>query len=479
MSKTVVATLPAALLVVFWWKRGRLCWKKDVLPLGPFFLTGLVAGLFTAWVERKFIGAQGKAYDFSVIDRFLIAGRAFWFYLGKLYWPANFIFIYPRWNINQTVWWQYLFPVSALALLAALWCLSRRNRGPLAAFLFYAGTLFPALGFFNVYPFRYSFVANHFLYLAGIGPIALAAAGSTTLFNRFKNRKPFPKAGLYSVVLLVLGVLSWRQSGTFVDGETLWRTTINKNPDCAMAYNNLGLLLQQRGQLDEALADFQKAVALQPDLAEAWTCLGHALFQKGQSAEAIVSLRKALEIRPDYVVGHNNLGCALFEMGMLDEAIIQFQKAVELRPHDEMAQANLGIALMQKGRLDEALVHLQKALEITPHDLMVMDSLAWISATSPRVSLRNGVKAVELAQAANQLAGSNNPTIAGTLAAAYAEVGRFSEAVTTARQALQLAIVQTNTAAVNALQMQIGFYQASLPFRDLSLTNVLPAESRP
>jgi tetratricopeptide (TPR) repeat protein len=479
MSKTVIATLPAALLVVFWWKRGKVGWKKDVLPLGPYFLAGLVAGLFTAWVERKFIGAQGKAYDFSVIERFLVAGRAFWFYLGKLYWPENFIFIYPRWNIDQTIWWQYLFPASALALLAALWRLSRRYRGPLAAFLFYAVTLFPALGFFNVYSFRYSFAANHFLYLAGIGPITLAAAGITGLLDRFKNRQPFPKAGFYGVVLLVLGVLSWRQSGMFVDSETLWRTTINRNPDCAMAYNNLGVLLQQRGQLDEALADFQKAVTLQPDSAEAWTSLGRALFQKGQRDKAVVGLRKALEIRPDYVVGHNNLGCAFFEMGMLDEAIIQFQIAVELQPHDETAQANLGNALMKKGRLDEALLHLQKALEIKPHDLAVMNSLAWILATSPQVPLRNGVKAVELAQAANQLAGGKDPIITGTLAAAYAEAGRLSEAVTTARQALQLATAQTNTAAINDLRAQLGLYQAGLPFRDLSLTNALPAESRP
>jgi tetratricopeptide (TPR) repeat protein len=265
----------------------------------------------------------------------------------------------------------------------------------------------------------------------------------------------------------------------FVDSETLWRTTINRNPDCGMAYNNLGVLLQQRGQLDEALADFQKAVTLQPDSAEAWTSLGRALFQKGQRDKAVVGLRKALEIRPDYVVGHNNLGCAFFEMGMLDEAIIQFQIAVELQPHDETAQANLGNALMKKGRLDEALLHLQKALEIKPHDLAVMNSLAWILATSPQVPLRNGVKAVELAQAANQLAGGKDPIITGTLAAAYAEAGRLSEAVTTARQALQLATAQTNTAAINDLRAQLGLYQAGLPFRDLSLTNALPAESRP
>ena len=165
MSKTVIATLPAALLVVFWWQRGKLSWKQDVLPLIPFFAVGIGAGLFTAWVEWKFVGASGSGYDFSIMDRLLIAGRAIWFYLGKLVWPVDLAFIYPRWHVSRTVWWQSLFPITALLVSVGLWLLSRRNRAPLAAWLFFVGTLFPALGFFNVYPFCYSFVADHFQYL--------------------------------------------------------------------------------------------------------------------------------------------------------------------------------------------------------------------------------------------------------------------------------------------------------------------------
>ena len=127
LSKTVVASLPAALLVVFWWKRGRLSWKQDVLPLIPFFVVGIVSGVITAWVEKKYIGATGSEFDFSIVYRVIIAGRAIWFYLEKIFWPLDLIFIYPRWEISASVWWQYLFPVLALLLFAALWILRRRG----------------------------------------------------------------------------------------------------------------------------------------------------------------------------------------------------------------------------------------------------------------------------------------------------------------------------------------------------------------
>jgi protein O-mannosyl-transferase len=184
MSKTVIATLPAAMLVIFWWKRGKLSWREDVLPLIPFFLLGTAAGLFTAWVERNLVGAEGSDFNYSIIERVLIAGRAIWFYSVKLLWPLDLIFVYPRWQVSQTVWWQYLFPAAVLLLLAVLVWLSRRCRAPLAGLLFFIGTLFPVLGFLNAYPFRYSLVADHFQYLAGLGIIVLVAAGIALQLKR-------------------------------------------------------------------------------------------------------------------------------------------------------------------------------------------------------------------------------------------------------------------------------------------------------
>ena len=184
LSKTVTATLPGALLVLFWWRRGRLSWRRDIVPLLPFFALGAGAGALTAWVERKLIGAQGAAFDLSIVQRVLIGGRAVCFYLGKLLWPSNVLFLYPRWNVSATIWWQYLFPAGALLLLAVAWGLRRRLRGPLAGLLFFAGTLFPVLGLFNVFPFIYSFVADHFQYLASLGIIVLVSAGAALLLER-------------------------------------------------------------------------------------------------------------------------------------------------------------------------------------------------------------------------------------------------------------------------------------------------------
>ncbi|HOW19171.1 MAG TPA: O-GlcNAc transferase, partial [Phycisphaerae bacterium] len=166
LSKSVTASLPAALLLVLWWKRGRIA-RGDFLPLVPFFALGAVMGLITAWVERHHVGAEGAEWALSAAERCLIAGRALWFYAAKLIWPVRLTFIYPRWPIDSGVWWQYLYPIAAVAAIGLLWGLRRRiGRGPLVAVLFFAITLAPALGFFDVYPMRYSFVADHFQYHA-------------------------------------------------------------------------------------------------------------------------------------------------------------------------------------------------------------------------------------------------------------------------------------------------------------------------
>ena len=167
---------------------GACGWREDVRPLMPFFLAGVAGGIATAWIERTQIGAEGAEFELNLIERGLIAGRAFWFYLAKIVWPLNLMFNYPRWGISAREWWQYLYPLAAIGLFAGLWFLRGRTRAPLAAMLFFAGTLFPALGFLNVYPFRYSFVADHFQYLASISVLALLAAGVSRLSKSFHHR---------------------------------------------------------------------------------------------------------------------------------------------------------------------------------------------------------------------------------------------------------------------------------------------------
>src|SRR5215471_2918417 len=177
LCKTAIAPLPAIVLVILWWKRGLIRLRKDILPLLPFFLIGIIAGLATALFERILIGAHGAEFQLLILQRCLIAVRDFWFYLFKLLWPAKLTFIYPRWQISAAVWWQYLFAIALLALLAFIWRTRKNVRGPLAAALIFLGLLFPALGFINVYPFLYSFVADHFQYLACAAPLTLFAAG--------------------------------------------------------------------------------------------------------------------------------------------------------------------------------------------------------------------------------------------------------------------------------------------------------------
>jgi protein O-mannosyl-transferase len=358
MSKSVIATLPVSLLVIFWWKRGKIGWKNDVIPLLPFFALGIASGLFTSWVERKFIGAQGNEFNFTIIERCLIASHAIWFYLGKICLPINLTFIYPRWSISQIIWWQYLFPFAAMILAGLLWTQRYRSRAPFAAFIYFIVSLLPALGFFNIYPFRYSFVADHFQYLACIGPIALLVGLAICLL------KGKYRSMLSAIVLLILCVLTWKQSSTYTNAETLYRATIKKNPSCWMAYVHLGMLLEKTGRTDEVISYYQKALDINQNSTEAHNNLGNILFQINKTNEAFSQYRKALEINPNYAEAHNNLGILLANTGRTDEAIEHFRKALEINPNEINTLQNLSFAFIQKEQFAEAIPFLEKALAL-------------------------------------------------------------------------------------------------------------------
>jgi tetratricopeptide (TPR) repeat protein len=569
MCKTVIATLPGALLVIFWWQRGRLLWKNDVLPLAPLIVLGAGGGLVTAWWELQINKCFGPDFALTFIERCLIAGRTVWFSLWKLIWPTNLTFMYPRWQIDATAWWQYVFPLGAVALLGALWAMRGKARAPLAALLFFGGTLFPVLGFFNLYTFKYSFVANHYQYLASLGIIAMAAGSAALLLDHWGLwRRPAGYAACL-IALAGLGTMTWRQSQTFADAETLYRTTIAENPACWLAHNNLGLILADRRRTAEAIEHYRQALEIKPDCAEVCNNLGTALINQGNVDEAAVQFGKAVEINPDYAEAHNNLGNALANRGRIDEAIAHYEKALEITPDYAKAHSNLGNVLARRGRFDEAIPHLRKALEIDPaaavfhnnyglvlatcnrldeavaqlrtateikpdyadahcnlghvlvkagrldeaaaefqkaleiepnhararyhfgntlyrqgriadavgqwnqlillqpNDIAALNQMAWVLATSPTASIRNAAAAVELAKRAVQLSAGKEPAVLGTLAAAYAEAGRFAEAVETAQQSLDLATGQNNTALADVLRAQIKLYQAGSPCRDL------------
>jgi Flp pilus assembly protein TadD len=431
LTKTVIGTLPAVLLVVFWWMRGTIGWKRDVRPLVPFFLIGIAAGLFTAWVERKYIGAEGVEFSFTFVERCLIAGRAIWFYLYKLVWPANLVFIYPRWSIDATAAWQYLFPAALLLVAALCWGLRSRSRAPLAVLLYFAIALFPALGFFNVYPFLYSFVADHFQYLASVGPIVAVAAGLVRGSDRLKHglRRPLQRL-LPAVLLSAFFLLSWGQSRMYANAETLYRTTVARNDSCWMAHTHLGLLLMDTGRGDEAMVHLLKALELHPHQADAHSNLGLLLTHMGRADEAMSHLTKALALQPQDADVHNNLGMLLTRMGRPDEAMPHYQKALELQPNHARAHSNIGDLLANMGRIDEAEAHYREALQVNPEDADAHNHLGSLLAKQGRTkeAIAHFREAIE-----------SSPTHAyahNNLGFLLAGMGRTDEAIAHYRKAL-------------------------------------------
>jgi len=365
-AKTATATLPAALLVVFWWQRGRLEWSRDVRPLAPFLAAGVAAGLFTAWVERTLIGAEGADFELTAIERVLVAGRAVWFYLGTLVWPANLTFIYPRWNVDQSAWWQYLFPLTALAVLAGCWRWRSRSRAPLAAALLFGGTLVPALGFFNVFPFRYSFVADHFVYLASIPVITLASAG---LARAAARRTAVPRVAMVAAAVALaggLGALTWAQSRDYADAETLYRATLRRNPGSWMAHNNLGRLLVDAGRMDEARVHLEESLRLRGDLPEPHFSLGLLELRQARLAEAAGRFETAVRLDPGFAEARNNLGLAWLRLGRAADALGAFDEARRLDPGLAPAHKNACEALVELGRPADAFVACEEALGLDP-----------------------------------------------------------------------------------------------------------------
>jgi tetratricopeptide (TPR) repeat protein len=371
LSKSVTATLPAALLVTLWWRRGRLSPKLDVAPLLPWFALSAAAGVVTEYVEKTYVGASGPEFALTLAQRCLLASRAIWFYLEKLIWPVNLTFIYPHWKVDPAAWRQYLFPLAVLMLLAPLlWLAIRKgHRGPLAGFLFFVGTLFPALGFFNVYPFLYSYVADHFQYLASLGVIVPVAAGLSMVSSVAASVAASQRVWAAGALLAVLAVLTWRQSGAYQDAQTLYRVTLARNPDSWLAHNNLGTeLLETPGGLTEAISHFEAAMRLQPNYPQTYNNLGLALSHiPGRLPEAIDNFDTAVRIQPNYAQAQNNLGLALSSAGRLPEAIAHFQSALRTKPDYAQAYNNLGSALSNMpGRLQDAIAEYQAALRIQP-----------------------------------------------------------------------------------------------------------------
>jgi tetratricopeptide (TPR) repeat protein len=461
-AKTTACTLPAALLLILSLKRISTT-RQRIAQIIPFVALGALMGLVTLWWERFHQGTRGSLFALGPLERLLVACHAIWFYLGKFIWPANLTFSYPRWPISRNDPIAYFWLVLTVVAIVALWLTRRKTGRSLGiAALFFVATLLPVLGFIMLYTFRYTFVADHYQYLACIGPAALVGAGVAKACERWKHQNSFILA-VTGIVILTLGVLTWRQGRIYMSDETLWRDTLAKNPGSWLACNNLGNDLLQQGETDQAITQFNHALELEPALAENYGNLGDALIQKGQPAEALTQYEKSIALNPNLPEVQYNYANALRQEGRVAEAIAHYRAALALKPSYAEAHSNLGYALYQTGDVAEAALQWRYAVELQPDNVGALNNLAWILATSPSEHFRNGKNAIALAEQASQLNG-NNPVILRTLAAAYAEGGRFADAINTAQSALALA--QGNSSLSNKLQAQMALYKNHLPYRD-------------
>jgi tetratricopeptide (TPR) repeat protein len=358
-AKTTAATLPAALLLAGWF-RGEAIDRRRLAQLAPFAALGAGMGALTIWWERVHQGTQGAAFAFSPVERALIAGRALWFYLAKLAWPLHLAFSYPRWKIDAGDPLQYLWPLAALAAALVLWRRRRASRGPAAAFALFALTLAPLLGFVSLYTFKYSFVADHYQYVAAAGPLALCAAGLHRWGARGAAHGVAARA-VAGALLLALAYLTWGKCHAYRDEETLWRDTVANNPESALARYNLGVLLAQAGRREEAAASYREAVRIEPENPILVNNLGTALLVLGEAREAAAVLAKAVQLDPARAGTRANLGNALAAAGRGEEALLEYREAIRLDPGSPYPHRNLGLLLMKLGRTAEGRAELAAA----------------------------------------------------------------------------------------------------------------------
>ncbi len=567
-AKTTACTLPAALLLVLWLK-GKPISRVRLAQVVPFVAVGAGMGLLTIWWERYHQGTQGGFYGLGWLERVLLASRAVWFYVGKLAWPVNLMFSYPRWTIDAGDPLAYLGLLAGGGMCGVIYFARRWfGRSVEVAVAFYVATLSPMLGFIMLATFQYSFVADHYQYAASIGLLALAAAGITSALAPFRKGKPFLEPVLGGMLLVVLGGLTWRQAAVYRDSETLWRDTLAKNPDSWIAHDNLGAALLAPGRSEEALDHFRKSIQLHPGGVVAHNDYSAVLKQSGRLEEAETEARKAIELGPNLTAPHINLVEILLKQGRLIEAVEEYKSILRLvpasepgrigladtlcqlgrsdeaiphyrqileadpanfdvrirlgraliengdfapaesifssvrqtDPHHAQAVDGLGYALAMQGRLEEAKARFLEAMRLDPKDAyahlhyaiylsmqhqareavaeyrqavalddqlsMAYNNLAWMLAAYPDPQIRNGPEAVTLAERACRLTHDEIPFYVGTLAAAYAEAGRFSDAVATAEKARDLARKAGLEKVAERNEQLLELYRSGRPYHE-------------
>jgi tetratricopeptide (TPR) repeat protein len=397
-------------------------------------------------------------------------------YIWQMFWPANLAVFYPHPDDHLALWQVMLAAAFLIAMTWVAFTLRRNRPYLLVGWLWYLIMLLPVIGIVEVglqgHADRYTYLPHVGLYIA-----------LTWLVSDVPRSLPHRKEILAIVgggIVIVLSACAWKQTTYWRSSETLWTHTLAVTTDNDVALTNLGTSLMDRGQLDDALSYFQRALAVRSrsehshynlSLALIHDSVGNVLARKGRLLDAVAHFRQAIEFRPDYPDAHYNLGTLLFQSRDLDGAIAEWRITLSLHPNDPGTNANLGNALVQKGLLREAATHYEVALQSEPDSPVALNNLAWLLSAGPDDSLRNGARAVELARNLNRVSKQNNPFFIRTLAAAYAEAGQFDLAIETAQGASELANAQGQHSLATQIQDETDLYRQHLPFRDRTLRN--------
>ncbi|HUJ72505.1 MAG TPA: tetratricopeptide repeat protein [Verrucomicrobiae bacterium] len=436
LSKPSTVVLPVVILLIAWWRRRRLHWD-DLRGVTPLLWFGLTMSALTVFEQRRMVVLGFREVVLNIPERALLGGKIVWFYLAKVFWPARLMFIYPQWNLEPRVGVNWLPLLATIAVGVILWKVRTRQWGRACVFGLgcFVLCLLPVSGLFDIYFFRYSYVADHFQYLACIGPVALVAAGATVVVPTARLRATGALA-----VLLVLATLSWRYCQVFRNDETLWRDTLAKNPNAWLPHNNLGIILAGQNKVADASAEFAAALRIRPNSPETHNNVGLIYAGQGKMAEAIAEYQEALQTDPQYVEAHYNLGHALATQGQSSDAIFQYREALRLRP---------GAPL-------------------------VLSGLAWTLATAQDGAVRNGEEAVRLAEQLCAMTGYRRAHAVQVLAAAYAEAGRFLDAILAAQKALAMANASGQPALATRIEAQLKQYEEMRPYREEAVASPLP-----
>jgi tetratricopeptide (TPR) repeat protein len=498
MSKPMLVTLPFVLLLLDYWPLKRTCDQSPALrnprseidtrwqvTSGRMFrlvlekIPLLVLSVFSCAVTLL---AQSNTKATDGLDQLPFTWRlsnaviTYVTYVWQMIWPNRLAVFYPHPN-DQLLFWQVILAVAFLAACSLLAILFRK-RLPyiLTGWFWYIGMLVPVIGLIQV---GEQARADRYTYLPQIGLYVMIAWAVADFARPCRNHR-IALAIAAAAAIAALSVCAFVQTSYWKNSGTLWTHAVTVTSDNDVAHNNLGYLSLRRGELDEAISHFSTALNIRAGNAASHYNLGRALIEnnlanalarKGLAGQAIPHYEEAVRLRPDYADAYYNFGTVLFREGKIDEAITEWQKALAIQPYDAEVHTSLGTAFARKGMLREAIAEYQQALKVVPQNRLAMNNLAWLLATSSDASTRDGARAVALAREAIHLSSDVDPNFLRTLAAAFAESGRFSEAVATAEQAMQIATVQGKLGLANILERELSLYRAQSPVRETEPSN--------